>query len=120
MTTQRTLKAGDIVTIGKSPTFKLVTRAERKVSNDSMRGDSYWVDEITVVHFDEHQMQRRPYSGAYFDGDREKCFYFDDGCMSGTGKRIKKEDVKVVGTSKLATQTKVTHIMNSVKFYDEG
>lgn len=112
MTTQNTLKIGDIITIGKSKTKYLVVNSEHFVSRDTIRNDDYWVDQIEVFKYDTSR-----YYCDYITDPKIEKFYFDDGCMSGKGKKIKKSDIKVSGFAKFSTETITNYNIKSVKKY---
>lgn len=116
MPSQRTLKVGDIITIKGSPKHLLVTRSEHKVDIDSLRGDSYSVDEIDCVEIAPDQWGR-PLQNMEYTVQKLKHFYFEGGSMHGKGKQIKDTDVKVVGTSKLSVRVETTFVVKNVKYY---
>lgn len=117
MTTQNTLKAGDIITIKKATTLLLVVRSEHVVSEDRTRGEAYWVDEIDCVEASLNRFGRIE-EKFIFELKKAKSFYFEGGCMKGSGKLIKDSDVKVVGTSKLTPRITITYTVDKVKYHD--
>lgn len=117
MVYQRTLKPGNLITIGKSEDVLLVVRSERVVSHDSLRGDSYSVSEIDVVDTG-HGLHTPPRDGLRPLLDPEvKSFYFEGGSMRGKGKCIKDDDVRVVGTSNLTVEVVKTYKVEKLELY---
>lgn len=114
MTFQHTLKAGDIITVKSGPAHLLIIRSERRISK-AFDGD-YWVDEIDCVEIAKDRYGK-PMQTIQYTAPALVRFYFEGGCMSGTGKMIKDTDVKVVGTSKLTTYTTTTHVMDHPIYY---
>lgn len=110
-----TLKTGDIVNI-KNKTPLLVVRSERVVSEDRIRGDSYSVDEIDCIEippkFDITKMV-----DVVFEGGNPKQFYFEGGSMSGSGKKIRISDVKVLAHAKLKTYVTTSYEIGKVKHF---
>ena len=114
MTFQRTLKRGDLITIGKSKKQYIVLHYEREVTEDSLRGDEYWVNQLEVL---EVTSIDRANTIRHVSEPHIQKFWFDDGSASGAGKKIKYEDVKVFGTSKIDKEVKVTYSISNVKTY---
>ena len=103
MATQLTLKIGDLITIGKSNKLMLVTKSEHKTSYDTMRGDSYHVDQIETVDMGMtagelklHYPQGFNFTRTEFPNPRQ--WYFDTGSMHGAGMQVSPADIKVHGT----------------------
>ena len=107
MTYQRTLKVGDLITIRKSKTVRLVVRSEHVISEDRTRGDSYSVDEIDTVDL----------NGAGYWNPKVASYYFEGGSMRGTGKMISDADIKVVGTTKTKKVESVTYDVSGIKYF---
>ena len=119
MTYQKSLKVGDIIKISKHEDAFAVIRSEHRISHDSARGDSYWVDEIDVIAINIESILGT--SGApgltHAYNPTPKSFYFEGGCMSGKGTKIKDTDITVIGTSKIETKVEVQYRFSKTKIY---
>jgi hypothetical protein len=114
---QRTLKPGNLVTIGASKAVLLVVRSERKVSRDETRGESYSVGEISVVDTG-YESEIPPVGGLRpMIAPVEKAYYFEGGSMRGEGTCIKDSDVTVIGTSALTKRITTTYEIGKVELF---
>ena len=114
MSTQDTLKVGDIITIKAKPEHLLVVRSERYVS--PAYDGSYWVDEMDCVEIAKDRWGR-PVQTVQYEAPKVIRYHFEGGCMRGKGKLIKDTDVRVVGHAQLTTYSTVTHVMEEIRYY---
>lgn len=122
MTTQNTLKVGDIITIGKHPRRvpQIVVRSEHRYEPGG-----WVVDEIDTVSLTLKQWRDATMPGVVvgtrynpiFSDRNTKSYYFAGGSMAGKGTEIKDEDVEVLGTSKVDKEVVVTYTVAKIRQY---
>lgn len=103
MSYQHGLAIGDIITIGKTKKEHLIVESARTISK-AYDGD-YWVDQIATIPLDKYSSERSERGGSlHYEQPKLSYWYFDDGCMRGKGREIKKSDVIVRARSEVKKQ----------------
>ena len=117
MTVQNKLYTGDLIHIGASRTVYLVTQFNTKISPDTLRNDSYSVDEMSVIEVAPNaDLLGINIKFAKDESDVSK-YYFNDGDMRGDGTGLDRSDVKVCGTCTVNKEVKATYKFSDLKWY---
>ncbi len=122
-------EVGDVIIVGQHRNTSrhwLVVKSERRVSHDSLRGDSYWVDEFAAVPLEycsadlnDPELGPGPFMEGYLAGSGEGRFHSDtvkrfwisspNGGMNGEGTAITPDRITVIGKAKVTEKVQVSY-----------
>ena len=111
LTPSLTLNTGDIVRLVGKRTVSVVVRSEKIVSEDRLRGDSYRVDEFDIVKLDVLV------TGGSLVDPKVTSYYFTDGSMRGKGVGVSRDQLQVLGSTKVHSKVSIEYIFGAVKMY---
>lgn len=128
-------EVGDVIIVGQHRNTSrhwLVVESGRRTSHDSLRGDTYWVDEFSAVPLEfcsadlnDPELGPGPFMEGYLAGSGEGRFHPDtmrhywihaNGGMVGTGVSITLDRISVIGKANVTKKIQVSYGYELLKY----